>query len=170
MSLNHKSDIIDVVNLYALAVDTQRFELFERIFTADAQADFGPGIHWRDRASLQRDFAFIHAPFQSTQHVTTNHVVNVQSDGAHCASYVHGRFVRDLPDGNMFESSGWYDDRLVLTDVGWRIAHRTCRMTWWGGNPKVLEKKEGAKVERTLNSLREEAEGNRIAFLRSLAR
>ena len=110
----------------------------------------------------------IHAPFDATQHVTTNHNVTVQGDTAHCLSYVHGRFIRQVPGGNMFESTGWYDDRLVRTEGGWRIAHRVCRMVWWGGNPRVLETMEGIKVEHTLNSLCDEARAGRLSYLRAI--
>jgi len=106
--------VISVVNLYAVAVDCQRWELFDEVFTADAEADFGGPARWPDRASLKRDFAAIHAPFDATQHVTTNHQVVVDGDLAHCISYVVGRFLRRLPEGGgMFESGGWYDDRLL---------------------------------------------------------
>jgi SnoaL-like domain len=32
--------IIHLINLYGFAVDTQRWSLFDRIFTADVEADF----------------------------------------------------------------------------------------------------------------------------------
>ncbi len=38
--------ITQLVNLYGLAVDSQRWELFDRIFTADIDADYGPTSHW----------------------------------------------------------------------------------------------------------------------------
>ena len=161
------TSIIAVVNLYALAVDTQHWQLFDQTFTTDVAADFGGAAVWRDLASLKRDFDAIHSPFDATQHVTTNHNVTVQGDTAHSLSYVHGRFIRQVPGGNMFESTGWYDDRLVRTAAGWRIAQRVCRMVWWGGNPRVLETK-GVKVEHTLNSLRGEARAGRLAYLRAI--
>jgi hypothetical protein len=68
----------------------------------------------------------------------------------------------------MFESTGWYDDRLVRTDQGWRIAQRVCRMVWWGGNPRVLETVEGVKVEHALNSLRSEARAGRLEYLHAI--
>lgn len=165
MSRLDSSSIVAVLHLYALAVDTQRWALFDQTFTPDVQADFGGGAVWHDLATLKRDFEAIHAPFDATQHVTTNHNVNLQGDRAHCLSYVHGRFIRN---GSMFESTGWYDDRLVLTDGGWRIAERVCRMVWWGGDPRVLETTEGVTVEHKLSSLRTEAHAGRLAFLRSL--
>jgi len=155
--------IIAVVNLYAFAVDTQRWELFDRVFTEDAHLDFGGGYGWNDRASLKRDFALAHGMFKSTQHVTTNHLVTIETDRAHCISYVTGHFLRDLPGGTaMFESGGWYDDSLVRTAEGWRIAERICRMTWHQGNPEVMP----GPLPEALDSLRADAEAGSIAYLR----
>jgi SnoaL-like domain len=44
--------IIHVINLYGLAMDTQRWDLFDRIFTHDVEADFGDPSHWRNLATL----------------------------------------------------------------------------------------------------------------------
>jgi hypothetical protein len=69
----------------------------------------------------------------------------------------------------MFESTGWYDDRLIKTKGGWRIDNRVCRMQWWGGNPAVLETMPGVKVEHVLNSLRAQAHAGSIAHVSELA-
>ena len=169
MKSDDTMNVIGVVNLYALAVDTQCWDLFDRTFSPDVTADFGGGAVWRDLPSFKRDFAAIHAPFESTQHVTTNHVVTFDGDAAYCVSYVHGRFIRQVQGGNMFESTGWYDDRLTRTQSGWRIANRVCRMTWCGGNPRVLETVEGVKAEQSFTSLRDEAHAGRFSYLRALA-
>lgn len=162
--------VINVVNLYAAALDCQQWELFDQVFTADAEADFGGPACWRDLASLKRDFAAIHAPFDATQHMTTNHQVAVDGDRANCISYVLGRFIRPAPEGgNMFESGGWYDDRLVRTGDGWRIRSRTCRMVWWSGNPRVLQTTADVPVEPQLFSLKTEAAARRIAWLDAVA-
>ena len=171
MSNEDVNDAIGIINRYALAVDTLRWDLFDDVFTHDVEADFGGGAHWHDLASLKRDFDIIHSPFDATQHTITNHQVAVNGDRAHALSYVHGRFIRKLPEGgNMFESSGWYDDRLVRTAAGWRIKDRVCRMIWWGGNPRVLETMPGVTVEPSLTALRAEAAAGRIRFLDATAR
>ena len=161
-------EIISVVNLYPIAVDTRRWDLFDRIFTADTQADFGGGARWTDLASLKRDFAVVHEPFEATQHVTTNHQVTGDERSANCISYVHGRFIRKVPGGNMFESAGWYDDALVRTPAGWRISVRTCRSVWAGGNPKVLQTMEGVTGEQQMDSLSRDAAAGKLAFLQAL--
>ena len=109
--------ITNVVNLYPVAVDTQSWELLDHVFTPDCYVDFGAPAVWTERASLKLAFDMIHAPFAATQHATRGHHVAVDGERATCLSYVLGRFIRDVPGGNMFESAGWYDDELVRTTV-----------------------------------------------------
>jgi hypothetical protein len=158
-------EIISLVNLYAIAVDTRRWDLFDEIFTSDVHADFGGGAKWSDLPSLKRDFAVVHQPFEATLHVNTNHQVVVHERQANCISYVHGRFTRQVPGGTLFESCGWYDDVLVQTPEGWRIKARSCRSVWAGGNPVVLQTMPGITGEQQLDSLSREAAAGRIAYL-----
>lgn len=145
--------IVNLINAYAVAVDTDNIDLFDRIFTEDAVVGFGPGVEWTDRAALKAAFEVIHAPFAGTQHFTTNHHVVVNGDSASAYSYVHGYFIAKTPGpDNMFHSTGWYEDRLVRTAAGWRIAERKSRMVWAGGNLKVLEDASGVKADQSLDS------------------
>ncbi|MEJ6009922.1 nuclear transport factor 2 family protein [Novosphingobium aquae] len=152
------SAIVNCLNLYAIAVDSQCWDLFDQVFTEDITADFGGQAVWKGRTDLKAAFAMIHESFASTQHVTTNHHVSVSGNDASSISYVHGRFIRTVPQGgSMFESTGWYEDRLVRHPEGWRIARRSCRMQWWGGNPAVLETAPGVKVDPVLDSMKDHA-------------
>jgi hypothetical protein len=161
--------IVNVINLYAVAVDTQEWDLFDRVFTEDASTDFGGAAAFSGLATIKQVFSVIHEPFSATMHVTTNHQVNMSGNTASCLSYVHGRFIREVPEGgNMFESTGWYDDLLVRMDGGWRIRQRSCRTVWWGGNPAVLQTTPDVHVEPELNSLRADARAGKLAHLRRL--
>jgi hypothetical protein len=163
--------IINIINLYPVAVDTRRWDLFDEIFTSDVHSDFGGAAAWKDLASLKRDFESVHRPFEATLHVVTNHQVLVKADSANCISYVHGRFIRQVREGgNMFESAGWYDDLLLRTADGWRIKVRSCRTVWSGGNPVVLQTVPGITGEQTLHSLSREAAAGSIAYLTALGR
>ncbi|MBW8755368.1 MAG: nuclear transport factor 2 family protein [Sphingomonadales bacterium] len=175
MAAEDLAEIVNLINFYPIAVDSQQWQLFDRIFTDDIEADFGGPAVWRGLAPLKQAFAAIHAPFASTQHATRGHHVALDgSDAATCLSYVHGRFIREMPDadsmgGNMFESIGWYDDSLVRTAAGWRIARRCCRTQWCGGNPAVLQTAPEVNVEHVLNSLRTEVQAGRIGHFQALA-
>ena len=161
--------IVNLVNLYAVAVDTQHWDLLDRVFTADVHIDFGGPAQWDDLATLKQVFDAIHSPFSGTQHVTTNHQVGVDGDRATCLSYVHGRFIRDVPlGGNMFESTGWYDDALVRAPAGWRIARRICRTTWTGGNPLVLQTTADVVADPVLDALRAEGGKGQLGHLNAL--
>jgi hypothetical protein len=169
MSAGDIIDIINVINLYPVAVDTRQWDLFDRIFTPDVHTSFGGPAAWNDLAALKRDFAIVHAPFSATMHVTTNHQVLVKDDVATCLSYVHGRFIRQLPEGgSLFESAGWYDDALVRSAAGWRIRNRSCRTVWAAGNPVVLQTMPGITGEQKLDSLSAEAAAGHIAHVAAL--
>lgn len=171
MSAGDVVAITQLVNLYGLAVDSQRWDLFDGIFTADVDADYGVGSRWTDLARFKTDFADFHDPFDTTQHTMSTHVVEVDGDRAH--SFCNGgwRLVRKAVDGNpLWDGTGWYDDELVRTDSGWRIAHRVCRITWWTGDPLVQETIPGVKFELATTVLRSEAGAGRVGVLAAIDR
>lgn len=163
------SEIVNLVNLYGLAMDTQRWELFDRIFTPDVEVDFGPGSQWRELAAFKADFAAYHAPFDSTQHIMTSHVVEVAGDEAAAFTYGLWRLMRrGMAGGDFWEGTGWYDDLLVRTPAGWRIRRRLCRVVWWGGNALVNQPIPGVSFEGRQYALREEAAAGRARFVERL--
>lgn len=169
MNRNDSACVVATINMYAFVVDAQQWDLFGRVFCSDVKADFGGGAVWQDLESLKRDFITIHTPFDSTQHITTNHVISIKDEQASCLSYVHGRFIRQVAEGdNLFECTGWYDDKLVFTESGWRIKERVCRTVWAGGNPLVLATMAGVTGEQLLDSLKVEAAMGRINFLNAI--
>jgi len=171
MADNDISQIVNVINLYGLAMDTQRWDLFDRIFTPDVEADFSEAAHWKDLASFKRDFGAFHAPFDSTQHTMANHVVEVGGESARAFTYGTWRLYRKGVDGGeVWQGSGWYDDELVRAQSGWRIRRRVCRVAWWSGNPLVQEALPGAKFDLHSMVLRSEAADGKIGLLQALTK
>ena len=165
-----REEIIQLLNLYALAVDTQRWDLFDQVFTEYVDADFGPGWHWASLDRFKADFAAFHAPFDATHHGVSNHLVTVDGDVAHALSYGSWRLIRHAAvktdeAGPLWDGTGWYDDELVRTHLGWRIRKRVCRLLWSTGNPKVKDILPGPVFE---DSLRREARAGRLGFLAAL--
>jgi hypothetical protein len=169
-TVNDVVAITQLVNLYGLAVDSQRWALFDRIFTADVDADYGATSHWIELGQFKSDFAAFHDPFDSTQHTMSTHVVDVDHDRARSFCNGSWRLVRKAVDGNpLWDGTGWYDDELVRTEQGWRIAHRVCRITWWTGDPLVNETIPGVKFHLATTVLRREAAAGRVGALEALA-
>jgi len=169
MTPDDRTEIVDLINLYALAVDTQKWDLFRRVFTPDVDAEFGSGSHWKDLDSFIRDFGAFHDPFDATQHTMSNHQVVVDGDRANALTYGHWRLIRDVPGGNMWEGAGWYDDELVRTGAGWRINKRVCRVIWWGGNNAVRQITPDTTFNDDPISLRGEAALGNVAFVNAIA-
>ncbi len=160
--------IIQTINLYGIAVDAQRWELFDRIFTTDVVADFSETARWADLASFKADFALFHRIFDSTQHSMSNHLIDVSGDAAQAFTYGMWRLIRkDVPGGDLWEGTGWYDDELTRTERGWRIKRRVCKTLWWGGNPRVQQADPGVKFVLHPASVKDEA--TRIGFLRAIS-
>ena len=162
-------DIIQLINLYGLAVDSQQWDLFDRVFTEDVEADFSESAHWHDLASFKRDFAAFHDPFDTTQHTMLNPMVHVDGDRANALTYGTWRLVRKAADGNpLWDGSGWYDDELVRTEQGWRIKTRVCRIVWWVGNPQVNETIPGVRFKLDTTVLRRDGEAGNVRFLNAI--
>jgi SnoaL-like domain len=167
--MSDREDIVQLLNLYGLAMDTQRWDLFDRIFTRDCDADYGATSHWRDRAQFKADFGAFHAMFDATQHVMTNHLVTVRGDRANAHTYGSWRLIRRAAgDPPVWDGTGYYDDQLVRTADGWRIAARTCRVVWWTGNCRVQSPSDDIQFQLDLVSLRHEAEQGRLGILAAL--
>lgn len=162
------SQITNILNLYAVATDAHRYDLFRGIFTEDIHLDFGAGAAIDGIATLMSVYADIHAVFSATQHMTSGHTIAVDGDSARAFSYVSARFRRGLDDGEgLFVSTGWYDDALVRTADGWRITHRVSRMVSYGGDIRVMQTMPGVDTNYVLASLFEETDAGRIGFLRA---
>ncbi|MDR2858361.1 MAG: nuclear transport factor 2 family protein [Novosphingobium sp.] len=164
-----REDIIELINLYGFAMDTQRWDLFDRIFTGDCDADYGTTSHWTSRAQFKADFGAFHEMFDATQHVMTNHLVKVAGDRASSHTYGAWRLILHAAgDPPVWDGTGYYDDRWVRTPQGWRIAGRVCRVVFWTGNPRVQTPMEEIAFRLDLVSLREEGAEGRINFLKAI--
>ena len=161
--------ITHLINLYGVAVDTQHWDLFDRIFTGDVDADFGEASHWRDLATFKADFAVFHDPFASTQHAMMNHLVDVAGDVAQAFTYARWLLIRkDVEGRDFWEGTGWYDDELVRSAGKWLIRRRTCRIVWWDGNPLVQETIPGVKFKLESSVLRHEGNAGRVRYLNAI--
>lgn len=171
MALQDEADIKHIINLYGFAVDSQSWNLFDRIFTDDIDADYSESAHWRDLATFKSEFEAYHDPFDGTQHAMMHHMVHIAGDRANALTYATWRLIRlGLAGGDCWEGSGWYDDELVRTMQGWRIATRVCRIIWWGGNPLVNETIPGVKFALPINSLRAERLAGRVRYYNAITK
>ena len=71
------------------------------------------------------------------EHDGAVHQVRVDGDTATNRCYLQAQHV---VGGANYIVGGRYEDRLVRTDDGWRIAHRALIVMWTEGDPSVLRR------------------------------
>jgi hypothetical protein len=136
-------DIVGVTHRYCAAIDGRNWGDLARCFTPDATAVFGglPGRH-EGLAEIQRVISNSLEPLDASQHLVTNHLIELSGDAAASRCYVHAQHVRrGLEGGENFTLAGTYEDQWRRTVEGWRISSRTLSVTWTQGNREVLGKR-----------------------------
>jgi hypothetical protein len=157
-----------LITVYALGVDTQRFDLFDEVFTDDCVVEFGNTTKFSGLAPFKKDFAAYHAMFDGTQHTMSNFTVDFHGDTAQAVTYAHWRLIRHgLGGGEFWEGQGWYDDKIVRTPKGWRIKHRVCKIVWWGGNPTVNAPNAGVSFDLPVTSFRANCDEGKFGWLKA---
>jgi hypothetical protein len=139
LSLQQISDRIEIDDLltrYATGVDRRDWDLWETCFTPDAFIDYSAfggtqGGVKEVRAWLDKTLAM----FPMSQHMVINKEVELDGDRATARSGFYNPM--NLPAGGAAEGreagsettllwfdGGYYCDKLVRTDTGWKIAER----------------------------------------------
>lgn len=128
--------IIDLTINYCWTIDSKDFENLRTIFLPEATALLGDerdgieSIIERIRGAL--------GPLDASQHIISNHQINVTGDEATGRCYLHAQHVRRGAEGGPnYIVAGRYLDRYVRTPDGWRIIRREIAVDWTDGNIRV---------------------------------
>lgn len=167
---NDKAAINEVLNLYAFALDARQWDLFDRVFTEDVEAIFGPaGAAWNGLPEFKRSFGEFHDSLDSHAHTMMGHLIEIDGDKANAFSYGQWLLVREAAEGGpQWVGTGWYDDILVRTEQGWRIKKRVCRLMSWTGNPSVPEPQNEHQPDMKAKALHQYAADGEIEFLKAI--
>lgn len=126
-----RQDVADVLVRYATGIDQRDWALFRTCFTADCEADYGEIGVWHGVEAITEWMERVHAGCGHTMHRITNQAVSPLGDGVAARSYVDALVM--APDNRTgTRAVGYYDDELVRTDGGWRIARRRFTMVLVG--------------------------------------
>jgi 3-phenylpropionate/cinnamic acid dioxygenase small subunit len=123
-----RTEIEELLVRYATGIDSRDWPLFRSCFTEDLEADYdtlGP-IAGAERITDIMQKA--HDPMGPSFHRMSNMVVKIDGDTAAARTYVHAVLLVDPADKDKWvDVVGSYDDKLVRTPDGWRIANRVSR-------------------------------------------
>lgn len=120
-------EIDDLLVRYTTAIDTKDWKLLDTCFLPDADVDYTTsggiaGKYPEVRAWLEKALAI----FPTTIHAISNSTIALDGDRATGRTLVNNPMVLPKGEGGAFVFTvyAYYDDELVRTDDGWRIARR----------------------------------------------
>ncbi|WP_380879764.1 polyketide cyclase [Sphingomonas sp. DBB INV C78] len=116
--------IIAVLLRYATGIDSRDWPLFRTCFSDDFEADYGSFGKWRGPREITDYMRQAHAHLGPTLHRLTNFTVEDDSTHVRARSYVDALLMPLATGGPIHRGIGWYDDQMVRTSEGWKIARR----------------------------------------------
>lgn len=138
--MSDREDIIDLAVRYTWALDTKNLDDLRNVFLADATASLR-GVECEGVEAIISRIGGSVLRLDATQHLVGNHQVMVEGDTGTHRCHLQSQHVRRGTDGgDNFIVGGYYQDRVVRTTDGWRIAHRLMQQTWSEGNPGVVKR------------------------------
>ena len=118
-----RQDISDLLVRYATGIDRRDWALFRTVFTDDCELDYGEIGVWNGIDAVTDFMEQVHAMAGHTMHRMSNQVITVDGDTAEARTYVDALIMAgDNKSG--VNGIGFYDDEIVRTADGWRIARR----------------------------------------------
>jgi 3-phenylpropionate/cinnamic acid dioxygenase small subunit len=118
-----RQDISDLLVRYATGIDRRDWPLFRTVFTDDCELDYGEIGVWKGVDVVADFMEQTHALLGHTMHRMSNMVITIDGNQAAARTYLDGLMM--APDNKSgVNAIGFYDDEIVRTDDGWRIARR----------------------------------------------
>jgi len=125
--ISDRLEITDLLARYADAIDHQRWDDLDGVFTADAVIDYTAfGVPRGGVAETKQFLAEAMPGHVSYTHLLGLPVITIAGDTATARTPCQNPMVYLDADAKeqVYVCGLWYDDRLVRTPDGWRIAER----------------------------------------------
>jgi ketosteroid isomerase-like protein len=125
--ISDRLEIQDLIARYCHAIDRQRFDELDSIFTEDAVIDYTAfGAPRAGLAEMKGFLAEAMSRHATYYHLAATSTITIDGDGAECHTICHNPMVlrREGRPDVLYYCGLWYHDRLVRTTAGWRITER----------------------------------------------
>ena len=127
---------------YAMGIDSRDFGLLRSVFSENIVMDF-EDYNGMPKAKLKADEWVesckpLFLGLDSTQHIMTNPIVEVEGDRASCRMQMQAtHFFRD-GDQKEFSIGGYYEDKLLHNGEQWSISAVTLKIFWTRGIRDIM--------------------------------
>ena len=118
-----RQDISELLVRYATGIDRRDWPLFRTVFTDDCELDYGEIGTWQGVDAVTDFMDKTHAMAGHTLHRLTNQAITVEGDDATARTYIDAVIMFGDNQAGV-NAWGFYDDEIVRTTDGWRIARR----------------------------------------------
>lgn len=118
-----RQDISDLLVRYATGIDRRDWVLFRTVFTDDCELDYGEIGTWKGVDDVTDFMEQVHAMAGHTMHRLSNQAITIDGNEANARTYVDALIMAGDNNSGV-NGIGFYDDEIVRTDAGWRIARR----------------------------------------------
>jgi hypothetical protein len=140
--LQDRLDVIEVVNRFGWHTDHHEWDELSAVLAEELYLDysavFGVEPSTSPRADVLAQWEKLFSRVR-TQHIITNHIVDVDNDSATCRAHFHAQHVAEVRHGDsQFLLAGAYRFGLARTEHSWRIASVVVRPIWSRGNLTIL--------------------------------
>jgi len=139
--LSDRLEIQDLQTSYSHAIDFQRWDELDDVFTPDAFIDYTVFGGPKGSYSEIKEFLSTTMPmFSSYYHMVSTSKVVLDGDTATGVTVCHNPMVLPSEDGSgqVFVCGLWYHDKYVRTPDGWRISERIEEKTYVKDMPAGL--------------------------------
>lgn len=121
--MTEREDISELLVRYATGIDRRDWALFRTVFTEDCELDYGEIGSWTGVDEVTEFMEKVHAMAGHTLHRLSNQAITVNGETAVARTYVDALIMADDNQSGV-NGIGFYDDDIVRTANGWRIARR----------------------------------------------
>ncbi len=145
MSGDDRAELTELMYRFAAGIDERDWVKYRSVFTEVIDLDYSSWRpdsvgRWRADDWVARGL-HIFPGLTFSRHTLTNHVVAIEGDTAVarvnvCAEHV----IVDGDRTDVFTLNGYYDDRCVRTDDGWRISSKRLIVQWCTGDDHVMSR------------------------------
>ncbi len=142
MSQQEMSDRLEIQDLfarYSYAIDDRDWDGLDEVFTADALIDYSEA--GGARGTLKEIKAYLGSAmdkFSGFQHLVATMKLELQGDSAHSRTILFNPMIVEKDGGkHVFFVGLWYVDDLVRTPKGWRINHRSEKLSYFHNHPPM---------------------------------
>ena len=140
--LSDRLAIIEIVNRFGIHADWREWDKLRMLFKDEVVSDYSAlyGEKQQIKADdLIEQWKGFLGSMEATQHMITNHVIDLNGDRATCRAHFRAQHIlANRNGGDRWMPSGTYLFELEKIGDDWKIERITLKMLWAQGNQNLL--------------------------------